>query len=185
MFPLDGNDYDGERIAKFDALIEKHHVPWKLKDLLPEVRVAGEDAGTLTEAGAKLLDPSGKAYGGYPRRAAGGGRGHRHGGNGQRAPQRTGNVSSGYERCSRWWCWKSRSPRYTYPEIDMVTTPSGDPVAMVHCNELSDVRYRRLGEHCYGECLSAFAGGAVRYGQDFTSTLYDPQRWRAMRTAAV
>ena len=66
MFPLDGNDYDGERIAKFDALIEKHHVPWKLKDLLPEVRVAGEDAGTLTEAGAKLLDPSGRLTAGIP-----------------------------------------------------------------------------------------------------------------------
>ena len=61
MFPIDSttNRYDEGMLASFDALVADKGFPWKLKKILPKVLVAGESAGTLTEAGAKLLDPSG------------------------------------------------------------------------------------------------------------------------------
>ena len=151
MFPLDGNDYDGERIAKFDALIEKHHVPWKLRDLLPAVRVAGEDAGTLTEEGARLLDPSGRLMAGIPVAPPEG-----DAGTGMVATNsvaaRTGNVSAGTSIFAMIVLEKPIS--YPYPEIDIVATPSGKPVAMVHCtNCTSDIN---AWADTYSEFLSSF-----------------------------
>lgn len=61
MLPIDSNtnNYDAEMVTKFDKLIEPKNLGWKILDILPEVLNAGEDAGVLTEEGAKKLDPSG------------------------------------------------------------------------------------------------------------------------------
>lgn len=68
MFPIDMNtkDYDEEMIQKFDKLIEGENYPWKIKEILPKVLVAGDAAGILTEEGAKKLDPTGNLEAGIP-----------------------------------------------------------------------------------------------------------------------
>ena len=68
MFPIDckTKDYDEDKIAKFDRLVEPYHFDWKLKDILPKSLVAGQEAGTLTAEGAKMLDPTGTLEAGAP-----------------------------------------------------------------------------------------------------------------------
>ena len=133
MFPIDSavNDYDTEMLDRFDALVAEKHFPWKIRDILPKVLVAGQNAGTLTEEGAKLLDVSGRLKAGIPLCPPEG-----DAGTGMAATksvaQRTGNVSAGTSVFAMIVLEKALSKMY--PEIDMVTTPSGDPVAMVHCN---------------------------------------------------
>ena len=96
MFPVDPEtkDYNEEMVQKFDKLVESYGFPWKLRDIMPEVKVAGEAAGILTEAGAKLLDLSGKLQAGIPMCPPEG-----DAGTGMVATnsvrQRTGNVSAG------------------------------------------------------------------------------------------
>ena len=103
----------------------------EIRDILPEVRVAGEAAGFLTEAGAKLLDPTGTLEAGAPLCPPEG-----DAGTGMTATNsvrvRTGNVSAGTSIFAMIVLEKALSKVYT--EIDMVTTPTGKPVAMVHCN---------------------------------------------------
>ena len=117
MFPIDSGvcDYDRRMVEKFDALIAPKGYSWKLRDVLPEVLPAGAAAGTLTEAGARFLDPSGDLLPGIPVAPCEG-----DAGTGMAATNSvrvgTGHVSAGTS------------------EIDMVTTPAGAPVAMVHCN---------------------------------------------------
>ncbi|MCD7708788.1 MAG: FGGY-family carbohydrate kinase [Clostridiales bacterium] len=133
MFPIDGKarGYDRGMMEKFDALPEVKRYPWKLSDLLPEIRLAGEAAGALTEEGARLIDPSGALEAGIPLAPPEG-----DAGTGMSATNsvaaRTGNVSAG---TSVFAMVVLEEPlRRVHPEIDMVTTPAGDPVAMVHCN---------------------------------------------------
>src|SRR5699024_10512527 len=132
-FPIDSNtkDYNEEMVQKFDKLVEPYGFPWKLRDILPEVMVAGQDAGTLTEEGAKLLDPSGKLQAGIPMCPPEG-----DAGTGMVATnsvrERTGNVSAGTSVFAMAVLEKPLSQ--VYPEIDLVTTPDGKPVAMVHVN---------------------------------------------------
>ncbi len=131
MFPIDSpkSDFDGGMIAKFDQKASNY--PWKLRDILPEVLTAGQDAGTLTFGGAKLLDPTGKLQPGIPLCPPEG-----DAGTGMAATNsvavRTGNVSAGTSVFAMIVLEKALSK--CYPEIDMVTTPTGKPVAMVHCN---------------------------------------------------
>lgn len=133
MFPIDSNinDYDQEMIKKFDACIADKNYTWKVYDIMPKVLVAGDDAGVLTEEGAKLLDPTGTLCSGIPMAPPEG-----DAGTGMVATnsvaKRTGNVSAGTSIFSMVVLEKQLSKMY--PEIDMVTTPSGRPVAMVHCN---------------------------------------------------
>ena len=133
MLPIDSNtnNYDAEMVAKFDKLIEPKNLGWKILDILPEVLNAGEDAGVLTEAGAKKLDPSGTLQAGTPLWPPEG-----DAGTGMVATnavrQRTGNVSAGTSSFSMIVLEKALSQPYEV--IDMVTTPDGSPVAMVHCN---------------------------------------------------
>ena len=105
--------------------------PWKLRDILPKVLVAGENAGVLTEEGAKRLDVSGKLQAGIPVCPAEG-----DAGTGMAATnsvkQRTGNVSAGTSVFAMVVLEKELSR--AYPELDLVTTPDGSLVAMVHCN---------------------------------------------------
>ncbi len=133
MFPIDSNimDYDAKMLAQFDELAAKDGVSFKLRDILPKVLNAGEKAGVLTEEGAKLLDPSGKLQAGAPMCPPEG-----DAGTGMVATNavavRTGNVSAGTSVFSMVVLEKAMSK--AYEEIDMVTTPDGMPVAMVHCN---------------------------------------------------
>lgn len=133
MFPIDSNimDYDQKMLDQFDELIAEKNYSWKIREILPKVLVAGESAGALTEEGAKLLDVSGKLKAGIPMCPPEG-----DAGTGMAATksvaQRTGNVSAGTSVFAMIVLEKALSQKY--PEIDMVTTPSGDPVAMVHCN---------------------------------------------------
>lgn len=133
MLPIDSNtnNYDAEMVAKFDKLIEPKNLGWKILDILPEVQNAGEDAGVLTEEGAKKLDPSGTLQAGTtlcpPEGDAGTGMVATNA-----VRQRTGNVSAGTSSFSMIVLEKALSQPYEV--IDMVTTPDGSPVAMVHCN---------------------------------------------------
>lgn len=133
MLPIDSNtnNYDAEMVAKFDKLIEPKNLGWKILDILPEVLNAGEDAGVLTEEGAKKLDPTGTLQAGTPLCPPEG-----DAGTGMVATnavrQRTGNVSAGTSSFSMIVLEKALSQPYEV--IDMVTTPDGSPVAMVHCN---------------------------------------------------
>lgn len=133
MFPIDveKKDFNEEMIQKFDELIAEKHFPWKLRDIMPEVMVAGEEAGTLTEEGAKLLDESGNLEAGIPMCPPEG-----DAGTGMAATnsvaKRTGNVSAGTSVFAM--IVLEKELRKVYPEIDLVTTPDGSLVAMVHAN---------------------------------------------------
>ncbi len=133
MFPIDSEimDYNAEMIDKFDRLIAEKGFGWRLREVLPEVALAGADAGTLTPEGAKFLDPTGALKPGAPLCPPEG-----DAGTGMVATNsvrvRTGNVSAGTSVFAMIVLEKALSK--LYPEIDMVTTPSGMPVAMVHCN---------------------------------------------------
>ena len=133
MFPIDGEtkDFNRDMIATFDALVAEKGYPWTLSEILPEVLVAGEDAGTLTEAGAKLLDPDGTLKAGIPLCPPEG-----DAGTGMAATNSvavgTGNVSAGTSVFAMVVLKEELSA--VHEELDMVTTPSGEAVAMVHCN---------------------------------------------------
>lgn len=133
MFPIDSKvyDYDKGKIDLFNERLKAEGVLWQIEDILPQVLVAGEAAGVLTEEGAKLLDPTGQLEAGIPLCPPEG-----DAGTGMVATNsvamRTGNVSAGTSVFAMIVLEKALSK--LYPEIDMVTTPSGMPVAMVHSN---------------------------------------------------
>ncbi len=131
MFPIDSEtlDYDAEMIGKFDTLVKDRALPWTLEDILPDVLPAGAPAGTLTPEGAALLD--GLLPVGVPFAPPEGDAGTGMTATNAVAP-RTGNVSAGTSIFSMVVLEKPLGK--VYPEIDLVTTPAGDPVAMVHCN---------------------------------------------------
>lgn len=137
MFPIDSStgDFDQAMVDSFDALVAHKGYPWKLRDILPQVLSAGEDAGTLTAEGAKLLDPTGSLTPGIPLAPPEGDAGTGMAATNAVAP-RTGNVSAGTSVFAMIVLEKALSK--VYPEIDMVTTPTGKPVAMVHCNNCTN-----------------------------------------------
>jgi sugar (pentulose or hexulose) kinase len=136
MFPIDSktNDYDKRLVDLFNGLLKAEGIPWTLADILPKVRVAGDAAGVLSEEGAKQLDPTGQLKAGIPLCPPEG-----DAGTGMVATnavaERTGNVSAGTSVFAMIVLEKPLSK--LYPEIDMVTTPTGKPVAMVHSNNCS------------------------------------------------
>ena len=133
MFPIDSEtgDFDAEMLKKFSGLIADRNYPWQIRDILPQVLSAGQDAGRLTAEGAKLLDPTGTLQPGIPMAPPEG-----DAGTGMVATNAvdagTGNVSAGTSIFSMVVLQKKLSRLYR--DIDIVTTPSGRPVAMVHCN---------------------------------------------------
>ncbi|MDY3715359.1 MAG: FGGY-family carbohydrate kinase [Blautia sp.] len=133
MFPIDMNtgNYNARMIQQFDEKIADRGFDWKLEEILPEVLTAGEEAGFLTEEGAKLLDVTGNLQAGVPVCPPEG-----DAGTGMTATnsiaKRTGNVSAGTSVFAMVVLEKELSK--VYEEIDMVTTPTGNLVAMVHCN---------------------------------------------------
>ena len=164
MFPIDSEtkDYNEEMVQKFDELVAPYGFPWKLRDIMPKALVAGQDAGVLTEEGAKLLDVSGTLKAGIPMCPPEG-----DAGTGMVATNsvtiKTGNVSAGTSIFSMIVLEKQLSK--VYEEIDMVTTPAGKPVAMVHCNNCcTDLDY----------WVNLFADFAGKSGSNLTKPqIYD------------
>lgn len=133
MFPVDGaaGDFDGEKLRGFDALTAKEHFSRPLRELLPEVRRAGEPAGVLTEAGAELLDTAGALQPGVPMAPPEGDAGTGMTATDSLAPQ-MGNVSAGTSIFAMVVLKKPLTG--VYPELDVVATPEGRDAVMVHCN---------------------------------------------------
>lgn len=136
IFPIDESihNYHPTMVKQFDELITAKGYPWKLEDLLPKVYLSGEQAGELTAAGAAILDPTGDLQFGIPLCPPEG-----DAGTGMVATnsvrKRTGNISVGTSVFAMIVLEKELSK--VYPEIDMVTTPNGSPVGMVHANNCS------------------------------------------------
>ena len=150
MFPIDSTimDFDQKMLDQFDGL---HNFDWKIRDILPKVLVAGEPAGVLTAEGAKLLDSTGTLQPGVPMCPPEG-----DAGTGMVATNsvavRTGNVSAGTSIFAMVVLEKAMEK--VHEEIDMVTTPDGMPVAMVHCNNCtSDLN---AWVNLLGECAESF-----------------------------
>lgn len=153
MFPIDSRikDYQQKMADQFDQLIGEKNYPWKVREILPEVLSAGEGAGCLTREGARLLDEAGDLEEGIPLCPPEG-----DAGTGMAATnsvaERTGNVSAGTSVFAMIVLEKPLSR--VYPEIDLVTTPDGSPVAMVHSqNCTSDLN---AWVHLFGETLESF-----------------------------
>lgn len=133
MFPIDihRKNFNRNMMQQFDEKIADEKYPWKLEEILPKVLLAGDAAGTLTEEGAKLLDPSGKLQSGIlvcpPEGDAGTGMAATNS-----VAKRTGNVSAGTSVFAM--LVLEQDLKKVHEEIDLVTTPSGNLVAMVHCN---------------------------------------------------
>ncbi len=135
IFPIDSVslDYDQAMIEKIEKIIEEKGMPWKVADVLPKVAVAGEYAGALKETGAELIDnllPQGTKFA-PPEGDAGTGMVATNA-----VASGTGNVSAGTSIFSM--VVLDSALENVYEEIDMVTTPSGKPVAMVHCNNCTN-----------------------------------------------
>jgi sugar (pentulose or hexulose) kinase len=183
MLPIDSrtNDYDARMIEQFNDCIAGEKFPWKIQEILPKVLGAGEAAGVLTAEGAKLIDPTGQLPAGIPLCPPEG-----DAGTGMIATnsvaERTGNVSAGTSVFAMIVLEKALSK--VYPEIDMVTTPAGKPVAMVHSNNCTsdlnawvevfhtftnvlgvEVSQSKLFEVLYQQALlgDADAGGLLAY----------------------
>lgn len=164
MFPVDSEtmDFDSRMMKQFNDLIEKYDYPWTLEDIFPKVQPAGVQAGRLTKEGANLLDPQGNLQAGIPFCPPEG-----DAGTGMVATnsieESTGNISAGTSVFSMVVLEKPLENYYM--EIDVVATPTGKPVAMVHCNNFtSDIN---AWTSLFAEVLEAF-GHEVDEGELFT-----------------
>lgn len=167
MFPIapkTGN-YNERMLAQFDALVSDRKYPWKLGEILPKVLQAGDSAGVLTEAGAKLLDVSGNLQAGIPLCPPEG-----DAGTGMVATNsiavRTGNISAGTSVFAM--VVMEREPKKVHEEIDLVTTPCGNLVGMVHCNNCTSDLNAWVG--LFREALESF--GVKTETSDLYETLY-------------
>ncbi|HEY0117722.1 MAG TPA: FGGY-family carbohydrate kinase, partial [Cellulomonas sp.] len=133
MFPIDPatRDYDARLVTLFDELVTERQPGLRVAELLPQVLLAGQDAGSLTVAGAALLDPTGAVRPGVPLCPPEGDAGTGMVATNSVAP-RTGNISAGTSIFAM--VVLAGALREVHPELDLVTTPAGDLVAMVHCN---------------------------------------------------
>ena len=168
MFPIDStvNDYNSEMAEKFNALPKVKELGIDIVRILPKVLVAGENAGVLTKEGARLIDPSGYLEHGVPMAPPEG-----DAGTGMTATNsiavKTGNVSAGTSIFSMVVLENQLSK--VYEEIDMVTTPVGKPVAMVHCNNCcTDLDY---WVNVFGQFASAI--GAQMSKPELYDALYE------------
>jgi sugar (pentulose or hexulose) kinase len=167
VFPIDSEamDYNPVMVEKFDRLIEEKNYGWKLKDIIPKVKNAGEAAGNMTAAGALFLDPTGVLKAGIPVCPPEG-----DAGTGMAATnsvaKRTGNVSAGTSVFAMIVLEKPLSK--VYGEIDLVTTPDGSPVAMVHSQNCTSDLNAWVG--LFKETLGSF--GVKVSGDELYGTLY-------------
>lgn len=171
MFPVcrETGRFDAELMERFDRLAESKGCRLQLESILPRVLMAGEAAGALTEEGAVLLDPSGVLRPGIPLCPPEG-----DAGTGMTATNsvavKTGNVSAGTSVFAMIVLDKKLSK--VYPEIDIVATPSGEPAAMVHCNNCSsdlDAWVSLFGE--FASALGAKASKNELYELAFSKAL--------------
>ena len=173
MFPIDPttHTYETEFIEKFNAIPEVAAQPWKLADLLPEPLVAGTPAGTLTEEGAKLLDPTGTLQPGITFAPPEG-----DAGTGMVATNsvrvRTGNVSAGTSIFAM--VVLERKLERLHPEVDLVTTPAGDLAGMSHANNFTSDLNAWVG--LFGQFAAAIgtpADAGTLYGTLFRAAIAD------------
>ncbi len=161
MFPISDGNYDKEMLVKFNALLNEKGAATPFESLLPTVLVAGEDAGALTDYGAKWLDPTGNLKSGCMLCAPEGDAGTGMVATNSVTP-RTANVSAG---TSAFLMAVLEKPLDSYyKEIDIVTTPHGAPVAMVHVNNFTSemTAWTNLFEE-----VIAIGGGAISRGKLF------------------
>ena len=162
MFPVRENDYDAERVKKYNALLKKHGIEKDIYALLPRVKLAGERAGALTKEGARLLDPSGVLQPGAvmcpPEGDAGTGMVATNA-----VREQTGNVSAGTSAFAM--IVLEKPLKNVYPEIDIVTTPHGKDVAMVHVNNCTSEINAWAG--IFAEAIE-LAGGSMPKGELLT-----------------
>ena len=135
IFPIDSENlcYNKDMISKLDKLLEKYNLSWKAEDVLPSVLLAGDNAGYLTEKGSKLVDgllPCGIAFA-PPEGDAGTGMTATNA-----VAEKTGNISAGTSIFSM--VVLNKPLKNVYEEIDIVTTPTGKDVALVHCNNCTN-----------------------------------------------
>lgn len=173
MFPIDPttHTYETEFIEKFNAIPEVAAQPWKLADLLPEPLVAGTPAGTLTEEGAKLLDPTGTLQPGITFAPPEG-----DAGTGMVATNsvrvRTGNVSAGTSIFAM--VVLEHKLERLHPEVDLVTTPAGDLVGMSHANNFTSDLNAWVG--LFGQFAAAIGtpvDAGTLYGTLFRAAIAD------------
>ena len=173
MFPIDPttHTYETEFIEKFNAIPEVAAQPWKLADLLPEPLVAGTPAGTLTEEGAKLLDPTGTLQPGITFAPPEG-----DAGTGMVATNsvrvRTGNVSAGTSIFAM--VVLERKLERLHPEVDLVTTPAGDLAGMSHANNFTSDLNAWVG--LFGQFAAAIGtpvDAGTLYGTLFRAAISD------------
>lgn len=173
MFPIDPttHTYETEFIEKFNAIPEVAAQPWKLADLLPEPLVAGTPAGTLTEEGAKLLDPTGTLQPGITFAPPEG-----DAGTGMVATNsvrvRTGNVSAGTSIFAM--VVLERKLERLHPEVDLVTTPAGELAGMSHANNFTSDLNAWVG--LFGQFAAAIgtpADAGTLYGTLFRAAIAD------------
>ena len=173
MFPIDPttHSYETEFIEKFNAIPEVAAQPWKLADLLPEPLVAGTPAGTLTEEGAKLLDPTGTLQPGITFAPPEG-----DAGTGMVATNsvrvRTGNVSAGTSIFAM--VVLERKLERLHPEVDLVTTPAGDLAGMSHANNFTSDLNAWVG--LFGQFAAAIGtpvDAGTLYGTLFRAAIAD------------
>ena len=168
MFPIDTatKDFDSAMVSKFDGLLKDAGLSYTLRDIFPQVLSAGEDAGTLTKEGALFIDEDGELEAGAKVAPCEG-----DAGTGMVATNavkvRTGNVSAGTSVFAMVVLEKPLSK--VYEEIDLVTTPSGDLVGMVHCNNCTSDLNAWVG--LFKESLEAY-GVSVDMNKLF-GTLYN------------
>ena len=171
IYPIDSDalDYDEEMVQKFNELIAPKGYSWTLRDVLPKVLVAGQDAGKLTEAGAAFLDESGNLEAGVPMCPPEGDAGTGMTATNSVGP-RTGNVSAGTSTFAMVVLEKKLSKLYR--EIDMVTTPTGFPVAMSHANNgTSDLNAWVSLFKEYSELMGQDVDMGEVFGKLYTNTL--------------
>jgi len=168
MFPIDSatKKYYSSMVEEFDALATQNGVPWRLLDIMPKVLDAGENAGRLTAEGAMLLDPTGSLQPGVPLCPPEGDAGTGMVATNAVSP-RTGNVSAGTSVFAMLVLERPLSK--LYPEIDMVTTPTGKPVAMVHCNNCTSDLDAWI--NLFGDAMKQM--GAASDKTDLYRTLYN------------
>ena len=173
MFPIDPttHTYETEFIEKFNAIPEVAAQPWKLADLLPEPLVAGTPAGTLTEEGAKLLDPTGTLQPGITFAPPEG-----DAGTGMVATNsvrvRTGNVSAGTSIFAM--VVLERKLERLHPEVDLVATPAGDLAGMSHANNFTSDLNAWVG--LFGQFAAAIGtpvDAGTLYGTLFRAAIAD------------
>lgn len=162
MFPVSENDYDKEMLGKFDALLKEKGIDVQFGALLPKVMLAGENAGALTDAGAKWLDKSGTLQSGILLCPPEGDMGTGMVATNSVAP-RTGNVSSGTS--ANFTVILEKALKNYYKEIDVIATPDGYPAALIHTNNCTT----EINEwvNLFGEVAALF-GGSVSKSDLFT-----------------